>query len=83
MLRPDWRGASAVLASQGLRVPVSGKVMLLSSCVLGLRSLWSSQDRSLRVAVSDGETFFIFFLSFFFFLQMEALIKTFECLPYS
>lgn len=22
MLRPDWRGAPAVLASQGLRVPV-------------------------------------------------------------
>lgn len=40
---------------------------------LGLRGPCSSQDRPLRAAVSDGETF----------LQMEALIKTFECLPYS
>lgn len=34
---------------------------------------WPSQDRPMGVAPSDEETS----------LQMEALIKTFECLPYS
>ena len=34
---------------------------------------WPSHNRPLRAAVNDGEPF----------LQMEALIKIFECLPYS
>ena len=53
-------GGEALLSwpRQGLGVLWVGLMLLF--CVLWLRSLWSSQDRPLRVAVSDEETFFFF-----------------------
>lgn len=46
---------------------------MLLSPMPGLWGPWPSQDRPLKAAVSDRETV----------LQMQALIKTFECLPCS